>query len=225
MPKFFERRVQATENAIFLSEVSNNFNETQPTRRFEHQQTLLTRTNLCLFCDGVHTIWQCSLPVNDRIESIKRRRLCFNCFRPHSKQNCRSSARCTFCNNNHHTLLHLERQQTNVTYSQEQPSDTAAQAHAAPSTTTNHPDPVNVQAEFSTYGTTSSNVYLPTVAFNLHSNSANYPVRALLDSGSTASFCSSAVAKYGLPKRQIQHCRFSVLRYHVSFQPLSSHYK
>nr|XP_033339066.1 uncharacterized protein LOC117227700 [Megalopta genalis] len=55
-------------------------------------------------CEGFH-----ALPVNQRIQSVKRASLCSNCLRQgHTSEQCNASG-CRICDENHNTLLHVPR--------------------------------------------------------------------------------------------------------------------
>lgn len=72
----------------------------------------------CPNCKESHYINQCprflSLDTHSRIKTIKRIGLCINCLRDnHSVSNCRAST-CRYCRNKHHTLLHLNQENTTM---------------------------------------------------------------------------------------------------------------
>lgn len=62
-----------------------------------------------------HTVNQCTaltkLNVQDRIASVKEKKLCSNCLRKnHLSKECRQKTSCKVCRKNHHTLLHFDHQ-------------------------------------------------------------------------------------------------------------------
>lgn len=46
--------------------------------------------------------------IKDRVELVKKKGLCFNCFRRSHLVSDFKSGRCTICNQKHHTTLHAE---------------------------------------------------------------------------------------------------------------------
>lgn len=67
-------------------------------------------SHLCVLCQsGDHRFRQCDkllkLSVQERIQCAKAKKLCLNCLGDHSD---RCSSRYTWCNEKHHSLLHLE---------------------------------------------------------------------------------------------------------------------
>lgn len=66
----------------------------------------------CFDCQGPHTIAECSTfaakPMQEKIETIKKRGLCFQCLcKGHMVLACKA-ARCSKCGKRHHILLHVE---------------------------------------------------------------------------------------------------------------------
>ncbi|XP_053989825.1 uncharacterized protein LOC128882267 [Hylaeus volcanicus] len=69
------------------------------------------RKQVCVVCKGVHPIYKCTnfleLSVRDRLNTVKRTKLCLNCLRPnHTVVNCQLG-NCRKCDKKHHTLLHI----------------------------------------------------------------------------------------------------------------------
>lgn len=68
-------------------------------------------------CTRSHPLYHCETfklkPVNERIEFVKTKQICFNCINSveHSARLCKSPVRCKApeCGRPHHTLLHLSR--------------------------------------------------------------------------------------------------------------------
>ncbi|KAJ8979780.1 hypothetical protein NQ317_007688 [Molorchus minor] len=81
-------------------------------RRDNKTKSFVTSKACCTFCKGEHYIQDCAeflqLDVNDRIENVKKLRLCINCLRTgHMVKQCRSSS-CRNCKSRYNSLLHLE---------------------------------------------------------------------------------------------------------------------
>nr|XP_034195039.1 uncharacterized protein LOC117611213 [Osmia lignaria] len=75
-----------------------------------HTYVAMANVNKCVMCKDNHEIYQCKqflqAAVRDRLDVIKRSRLCLNCFRSnHLVNNCHANG-CKKCNQKHNTLLH-----------------------------------------------------------------------------------------------------------------------
>ncbi|KAJ8976819.1 hypothetical protein NQ317_008713 [Molorchus minor] len=130
----------------------------------------------CTFCKGEHYIQDCAeflqLDVNDRIENVKKLRLCINCLRPgHMVKQCRSSS-CRNCKSRHNSLLHLE-----------------SPAKKVDSTEETKAESVNLSSQ---HLSQSKQVLLSTVLVRVF-DKGNKPhmARALLDMGSQSSFITA----------------------------------
>ncbi|XP_051162195.1 uncharacterized protein LOC127282137 [Leptopilina boulardi] len=72
----------------------------------------------CPMCSENHYIQNCQqftkLSTDERVQIVKKKGLCFNCFRRNHRINeCRCS-NCTICGRKHHTLLHAERDKEKI---------------------------------------------------------------------------------------------------------------
>jgi len=87
------------------------------TKSLNRNQTSLSfssvsKTMTCLICkNNSHKTRECRLMldldnVDDRIELIKKHRICFNCLGPHFSNNCTSKGKCSHCGKSHHSLIH-----------------------------------------------------------------------------------------------------------------------
>ena len=89
----------------------------------------------CLYCQGDHTIDECSNYRNENLEDrtkyAKQNGMCFNCLvRGHMTRFCEEPMRCSKCSRKHHSLLHDDN------YEHKPREDQANQSQKA--TTTNH---------------------------------------------------------------------------------------
>jgi hypothetical protein len=126
LPTFEEFRAFLTQRCLTLESIQYNpINQnskvthvpktnTQNNRNFPIQQS--NPNNNCPKCKQSHSLYQCeeflNLPINNRIDEVKRLKVCFNCLRPsHDAKSCRSNSTCKNCANKHHTLLHQARRQ------------------------------------------------------------------------------------------------------------------
>jgi hypothetical protein len=126
LPTFEEFRAFLTQRCLTLESIQYNpINQnskvihvpktnTQNNKNFSIQQSY--PNNNCPKCKQSHSLYQCeeflNLPINNRIDEVKRLKVCFNCLRPsHDAKSCRSNSTCKNCANKHHTLLHQARRQ------------------------------------------------------------------------------------------------------------------
>ncbi|XP_059225708.1 uncharacterized protein LOC131997872 [Stomoxys calcitrans] len=135
---------------------------------------------VCKLCpDERHTIRLCprfiSMNYSDRLSCIKRYKLCLNCFsKAHGVRDCKSAYNCGECQRRHNTLLHRD---------VPEPVQNAPPAE----------DPTvgdNTLQVQSCAATRINMVLLGTVVVNIVYNDEIFPARALIDSGSEASFIS-----------------------------------
>ena len=169
----------------------------------------------CAYCGQAHGLFGCvpwkSLRVADRLNFVLGKQLCVNCLQPgHRARECRRQAVCTVpgCGLKHTKFLHLPRTR----------SDDSPQANSHPNPVVlqpvNHPTPTessqltpsaSSHVTCSATGAGVSKVALPIVPVRVrqHGGSTEDVITyALLDSGSTHSFCSEALReKLGVPGR------------------------
>lgn len=132
-----------------------------------HTEITLQR---CPQCKGDHKLFACvqftSQTIEQRQETIKRLKLCFNCLRPnHNVRTCSSKSTCKVCNKKHNTLLHKAGNQP------------AANENAV-----------------QTYSSQGGNeVLLSTVIVELNQNGTKHQVRALLDCGAQSNFVTKSL--------------------------------
>lgn len=112
--EFLSKRSQALET-IFSKLSVNQFNA-QPKSIAKAKNSsvanLATSNLSCPQCKGNHPLYYCEaflkLPIEKRIQLVKKAHLCINCLRStsHQSKNCNSSS-CRKCTKKHNTLLHL----------------------------------------------------------------------------------------------------------------------
>ena len=123
----------------------------------------------------------------DKLMLVKTNSLCINCLRPgHFTRNCKSTHKCCVCNKSHHTLLHVK-------------PDKSISGNSANNVHDSTPvETISVPThaiQCATMGS-QSNVLLMTCVVTVKSPSGlTMEARALLDSGSSASFISERVAQ------------------------------
>ena len=151
----------------------------------------------CILCNQAHRLFSCNTfkgkTESERYEFVRKQRLCFNCLSPkHKSRDCKSKHTCKVCNKKHHSLLHsTERpQQGGNPRAASGPSATPAATLPQP------PQPVAVSSNF-VGKMTSRKISLPvcTVRVSPHRGGRTVLTYALLDPGSTATFCSQELVK------------------------------
>lgn len=67
--------------------------------------------NKCAICDLKHFVLWCPkfkpLSTEEKVDTVKRLRLCFNCLGRHKVQDCTNKNRCQKCGAMHHTEIHF----------------------------------------------------------------------------------------------------------------------
>ena len=142
--------------------------------------TYQSTINACCCCQGDHRLANCprfiDMEQKQRTNFVTNAKLCFNCLgRGHIGKVCRSTATCRTCKRRHHTLLHLE---------------------SEPSPSESNSIPQCGQCDIA-----ATNVLLATAQVPVSTSKGERNCRALLDSGSQASFISEAcVQRLGLKR-------------------------
>ena len=189
----------------------------------------------CAYCGQAHGLFGCvpwkSLRVADRLNFVLGKQLCVNCLQPgHRARECRRQAVCTVpgCGLKHTKFLHLPRTR----------SDDSPQANSHPNPVVlqpvNHPTPTessqltpsaSSHVTCSATGAGVSKVALPIVPVRVrqHGGSTEDVITyALLDSGSTHSFCSEALReKLGVPGRHEKMRLTTLENYDTPFKSLT----
>ena len=171
----------------------------------------------CVVCKSEkHPLFVCSrfkaLNHAGKLSVLKTNGLCLNCLRAgHFVSNCKSLHKCRVCQKPHHTLLHLEGRSS-------MPSSlpTAATADVAVSTTSSPPmtssASVSPLAPISTNAAVGikSDLLLMTCRVLVESSDGStMEARAILDSGSSASFVSERLAQCLHLPRSSQNTRIT----------------
>ncbi|KOB72882.1 Uncharacterized protein OBRU01_11630, partial [Operophtera brumata] len=94
---------------------SNNSNSQRPTLSSAvvntDQPVKSNKSMECLYCKKMHSIYRCidytDLTPAQRLDRIKQLKLCENCLREHSVNDCPSKVLCTICKKKHHHTLHM----------------------------------------------------------------------------------------------------------------------
>jgi len=118
---FLEARCKALELLqVNQSATTTTFQQSSTSRvKVSH----LSRCNVasqeqCPLCKGTHRLYQCSNFIRmsplQRYDYAKQIRACYNCLEPYSQSHICSTHACHVCNKRHHTLLHVNTQDTSV---------------------------------------------------------------------------------------------------------------
>lgn len=149
----------------------------------------------CLLCQQSHHLYRCHKFLNksssERRADVKKLSLCFNCLRDdHQRENCQTTFKCQICCQSHHTLLHLDLEESSdvqQTYSPHHQSKTLQ-----PSTSQSMVS--QLSKSFTTH--TSSQIYLSTAVVNVEgANTELVSCRILLDSGSQSNFITEEMCQ------------------------------
>ncbi len=157
----------------------------------------------CVICKSEkHPLYMCpkfkSLNHEHKTSTLKSNSLCMNCMRPgHFVKNCKSLHRCRVCQKPHHTLLHFD-EKTKGT-------DTLASVAKL-----NSPAPGALIASSHAATGIKSNMLLMTCCVQVEApDGSTMEARAILDSGSSASFISERLAQSLSLSRSNQSTRIS----------------
>ena len=146
----------------------------------------------CVACKGEkHPLYSCSkfrsMSHDEMVALLRSNDHCLNCLRPgHYVKECKSLHRCKHCQRPHHSLLHIDNKDSKST----------ANDTAIANVSGNH---ASVRLK--------SNLLLMTCQVLVESPQGKTRARALLDSGSSASFVSERVAQSLLLRRSPQAAR------------------
>ncbi|XP_018400775.1 PREDICTED: uncharacterized protein LOC108778168 [Cyphomyrmex costatus] len=181
-----------------VSLASKDTNKNSQTNAKRQSTCTATVKSKCNYCKGKHPMYYCkeflALPIKQRAVEVRNRKLCVNCLRsPMHSLDKYTSRGCKICNIKHNTLLHT--------------STSSAEDHSGTSGTGES----SIQNSRTAVTTHSSNIQgkdhimLSTAVVNvIASDGTSHSCRALLDSGSQASFISRQLAAtLGLPLRPL----------------------
>ena len=186
-----------------------------------------TNAAMCVACKAEkHPLFVCShfksLSHADKTSLLKSNSVCFNCLRPgHQVKGCKSLHKCRVCQKPHHTLLHIEAKGGT-------PPPTSANnfAPTVPSSlnpTTPGPVPAPISSN-TTMGIQSDVLIMTCRVLAESSDGSAVEARAILDSGSSASFVSERLAQCLNLRRSHQNTRITGVAGFVrnSSQPIAS---
>lgn len=150
----------------------------------------------CVICGSKHSVTNCNrflkLKVFDRIRMAKNRKLCLCCLKKgHFLKNCINTSSCNFCDDLHHTLLHLKTRDTNTVQNNQQVVETSNENESS-----EHNTGVQLAAMQTSIPSVESSVLLSTARVEVLDNFGKYQqVRVLIDSASQGTFITSSCAR------------------------------
>ena len=191
---FMQRRARAAES---IYPVQRRVQKLAPTSNLKRESTNVasnTSTSFrCPVCQGEHPTHQCrrflDMTVSKRSDSARENKLCRNCLRAgHSTAQCRNAHRCRECHKSRHTLLHFETLSPNA--------ESFSPPATAPTDNTQNPSATALSTSTNLVRDPNTRVVLMTAQVLVHGpDGRSVCARALLDSGSTASFVTQRLAK------------------------------
>ena len=176
---------------------------------------------LCIACKSEkHPLYVCtrfkSMCHSDKLSLLRSNGVCINCLRPgHYTRSCRSLHKCRVCQRHHHTLLHIEERNTlpvGTTLGTPDP--------ATPSGSSAQNSDSTLITAYATTGIRSDILLMTCRVIVESSHGSRMEARALLDSGSSASFVSQRLAQCLHLSHSSQFTRITGV---AGFAPNSSH--
>lgn len=152
----------------------------------------------CLFCERNQTLEECQkmigIPHKEKIEFLRKAGLCFGCLiKGHVSKDCKKRMTCNVCALKHPSLLHFAKQESSINekVTEEKVQDGAATHPTASSMS------VAANSETSAYTGAGDVCIRSIVPVQLKSKKGSKVVEtyALMDPGSSATFCTDALAR------------------------------
>ncbi|KAG1656302.1 Tubby [Nymphon striatum] len=199
---FLEKRVRAREQTNLVASFRKDQVKavTYPrTQKYVQTVAMAAASGLstpaCFFCGQSHTLWNCTLPINQKRNIIKHKKECFNCLRlGHNAAACPSNGRCKSCNGSHHSSIHISG------YSSSTSQNPEVALPYNPITSNHDESPVSaVVTRATVHRQTLSPVVLPIISVTIKGQ-RQAQARCLLDTGSSATFISQDLASSIRPK-------------------------
>ncbi|XP_073831622.1 uncharacterized protein [Musca autumnalis] len=196
---FLTARFQSLETVFDLA---NSFDVRMP-ETFETQKlyssnqgikySLKVNKKSSVVCSEEHSLKYCTsflkMDTKHRFFVVKKNNLCIMCFgSSHLLKECRSSSSCSICRGKHHTLLHRESRQSNIDSNAEKDCSTSTSQQARHNSTSEG----NIQ---NCFADTRSQTLLGTAIVTIVVNGVTCTARALIDSGSQATFITEKLQR------------------------------
>ncbi|GFQ93650.1 integrase catalytic domain-containing protein [Trichonephila clavata] len=176
-----------------LKPVPNVFTRNNPVKSTSRVFLSEVKNSKCVCCAESHPLYKCAvylkLPVTKRIDIIKANNLCFNCLSTsHRARDCKSRYACSNCQKRHHNTIHYTERARDqeVINSTLEPLNTSAPEFIPSAETQNN-----------LLTATSINrkecVLLGSAICYIKCENGLFPVKAILDSGSTSNFVTKSL--------------------------------
>lgn len=198
---FLSKRCQVLEaihNCKYSSSLTSNGSQKSFAKSKGNVSVNIATSDLvCPQCKGNHYLYHCDtfgkLPIEKRLQTVRKAHLCSNCLRSssHQAKACNSSS-CRKCDKKHNTLLHLSdttNQGKSITSESSDLQNGLASASVVTQCVSNH---------------CSLNILLSTAVVNVYDvNGENHSCRVLLDSGSQMNFITDELTSRLRLKEQL----------------------
>lgn len=204
---FLRNRAETLEKFEIRSNKFHNLSKSKPAPTSRVLVSKEVPNNVCLFCHGKHKISVCSnfqnLDVSSRNNEVRKLKLCFNCLHlGHQSDKCQYG-HCKHCGKKHHSLLHRENSNANVSSNDQHPlSGSQVPNDRKPSSDYQVPNDGPSSLNSQVTNALSSNIVqgnyalLSTVIVQIRDeDGVAYNCRALLDCGSQSNFITHDLVK------------------------------
>ncbi|XP_055542790.1 uncharacterized protein LOC129728377 [Wyeomyia smithii] len=201
LTEFLQARVNVLQSVVSKSEPQSqtSFPKKYSGLRAGNHGAIQKGPRGCLACSGPHSLYQCErfpkMPIEAKENIVRSKQLCRNCLRQgHMARNCSSESTCRNCRGHHHTLICTSTSQQSfqgnvlhTTGSLSRPRNPSSQRNEEHVSSASAVQPGTTNS--SIQEASRNKILLATAVILLVDGSGGeYPVRALLDSGSECSF-------------------------------------
>lgn len=218
---FLQKRCNSLESVELAVDYRKKPEKTQKDSKTVKSMVVSSESGLCVKCGSSHDLTDCrafiELPLSKKFEFVKSKRMCFNCLKSdHLSKNCSLNSLCSKCPSStlkkHSTLLHSEKKSADETNSKsEGNSDSPKTKTESESKSKSEPSKTSLNCIVN--DCEEEKVVLMTALVYLYGkNDQPYLARALLDSGSEASFITTALA--GKLRLSQEKCKTSIIGFY-----------
>uniref|UniRef100_A0A6P7GAH9 Uncharacterized protein LOC114339688 n=1 Tax=Diabrotica virgifera virgifera TaxID=50390 RepID=A0A6P7GAH9_DIAVI len=173
--KFLEKRAVILENVEISSPKTTRKN-------FSSHSTMHEATSnrqfqlICIYCNKEgHKIYTCSefkdMSHSAKLQFIRAKNLCINCFGKHNLKECKSSKKCSFCSKSHNSLMHIK-----IGENQHSPPMTSSKRHSHSLYNNGSNSQPNSYAGNHSSLISSNSSYLDNTAHFQNGNNASFPL-------------------------------------------------
>lgn len=152
-------------------------------------------TRPCMFCEKNHALQECrkirEKPHNERVDFLKKTGLCFGCLvKGHLSRECKKKITCEVCSLKHPSLLHFTSKDKDA---KKKPGETDVNKGSPASASADAPEEQETSA--CTGAGDSCVLAIVPVRVKARKSDKTAEVYAFMDPGSSASFCTEALAR------------------------------